>query len=183
MSYIEEKQINLKDGSLCIIRTALPKDGGAIVKFRDAMARDSQYLINLPDEIKRSSWKERGLIKHSLKADNLITLVAIKNGELVGFLDTNCFNRKRTRHVMEFGIGVGLRVRNQGLGKHLVQTMIDWARGNEVIEKIELHVHDENEQALALYKSLGFDIEGCRKKGIKYSPDRYMDDFLMGLVL
>ena len=54
---------------------------------------------------------------------------------------------------------------------------------NEVVEKIELHVHAQNEHALMLYKNLGFDIEGRRKMGIKYENGRYMDDFLMGLVL
>jgi ribosomal protein S18 acetylase RimI-like enzyme len=183
MSYAQEKQIKLKDGSACTIRTAMPKDSGKIVRFREDMAANSAYLINIPGENKRSSWRERGLLKHALKADNLITLVAEQNDEIIGFLDTNCFNRKRTRHVLEFGIGISQKARNLGLGKLLIQTMIDWARQNEVIEKIELHVHDENEHAIALYKSLGFEVEGCRKKAIKYENGEYMDDFIMGLVL
>lgn len=57
---------------------------------------------------------------------------------------------------------------------------IAWARRSPTIEKIELRVRSTNPRAIALYRSLGFSVEGTLKKRIKLRHG-YADDLCMAL--
>jgi len=48
-----------------------------------------------------------------------------------------------------------------------------------MIKKVCLGVFSNNKRAIHLYKSLGFEEEGCRKHHIRISEDEYFDDILM----
>jgi ribosomal-protein-alanine N-acetyltransferase len=56
-------------------------------------------------------------------------------------------------------IGVDPDVRGQGLGRLLMQTLMDWlySHGAKVIG---LHVRADNQPAIHLYEALGFSIQG-----------------------
>lgn len=61
----------------------------------------------------------------------------------------------------------------------LLQTLIKWAEGHPVIEKLSLGVFSTNYPAIHLYKKMGFVEEGRKIKDIKLSHDVYVDDVLM----
>jgi RimJ/RimL family protein N-acetyltransferase len=61
----------------------------------------------------------------------------------------------------------------------LLQTLIDWAEANPLIEKIGLAVFANNEAAIRLYRKLGFMEEGRRPREMKLGPGQYVDDVLM----
>ena len=46
-------------------------------------------------------------------------------------------------------------------------------------EQAELEVVTSNEQAIALYRGLGFDIYGTQKHSMKYKDGCYADEYLM----
>ncbi|MEZ6002688.1 MAG: GNAT family N-acetyltransferase [Planctomycetota bacterium] len=60
-----------------------------------------------------------------------------------------------------FGMWVAPEARGRGVGKRLVQSVIDWAR-TQGYERILLDVGDENQAAIALYQSMGFVPSGIR---------------------
>ncbi|GHF25823.1 hypothetical protein GCM10017044_20820 [Kordiimonas sediminis] len=69
--------------------------------------------------------------------------------------------------------------RNQGIGSRLLGTFSDWVANHATLEKIELHVHADNAQAIALYEKHGFTVEGKRIGAIRYEDGRVIDDILM----
>ena len=75
-----------------------------------------------------------------------------------------------------WGMYVGPEARGLGVGRTLVQAVLDHA--TEVVEQIILAVTQGNEAAIALYESLGFTVYGVEPRALK-SGDRYWDDVLM----
>jgi RimJ/RimL family protein N-acetyltransferase len=61
-----------------------------------------------------------------------------------------------------------------------MQTAIEagWQRG---FERIELTVNSGNRNAIVLYLSLGFAIEGCKRKAVLIDG-QYLDLYVMGLL-
>ena len=59
--------------------------------------------------------------------------------------------------------------------------MEKWAAENGV-KRLELSVMTHNERGLALYKKMGFDIEGIKRASI-FVNGAYVDEYLMGKIL
>ena len=78
------------------------------------------------------------------------------------------------------GVLVGMYVRpsarNLGLGRRLVETVIDHAKGH--VEILQLSVVVGNKPARRLYKRLGFVEYGIEKRALK-ADGRYWDEVLM----
>jgi RimJ/RimL family protein N-acetyltransferase len=70
--------------------------------------------------------------------------------------------------------------RNAGVGRQLVEAVIDQAR--DQVEVIQLSVVSGNEGARRLYASLGFVEYGVEKNSLK-QDGRYYDEILMALDL
>jgi ribosomal protein S18 acetylase RimI-like enzyme len=75
-----------------------------------------------------------------------------------------------------WGIYVRPRARQSGLGRKLVEAVIEYA--GERVELLQLSVVSENEAARRLYAGLGFEQYGIDRRGAKYQG-RYHDDVLM----
>ena len=70
----------------------------------------------------------------------------------------------------------------KSVGRQLMEAAIRWASRHRRIRRIELDVAVENEGAVALYKSLGFEIEGRAVQAL-YKQGRYMDRYDMALLV
>ena len=66
--------------------------------------------------------------------------------------------------------------RKAGVGRRLVETIIEFAR--QRVELVQLSVVSENEQARRLYERLGFVEYGIEKNALK-QDGRYYDEVLM----
>jgi ribosomal protein S18 acetylase RimI-like enzyme len=75
-----------------------------------------------------------------------------------------------------WGMYVRSEARKAGLGRGLVQAVIEHARKH--VELLQLSVVSENQPARRLYASLGFEEYGIDRRGAKYRG-RYHDDVLM----
>jgi hypothetical protein len=70
--------------------------------------------------------------------------------------------------------------RKSGVGRRLVEAVIDFARQN--VEILQLRAVSDNEPALRLYAGLGFVEYGLEKDSLKHC-DTYYDEILMALDL
>jgi ribosomal protein S18 acetylase RimI-like enzyme len=75
-----------------------------------------------------------------------------------------------------WGMYVRPNARRTGIGRRLVEAVIDLARDR--VELIQLTVVRDNEQARRLYASLGFREYGVEKNALK-QDGRYYDEILM----
>lgn len=183
MARIDPRQAVLKDGTIVVIRSAVPDDARALVRFTAATLSTSAYLIRTPQEYGESWRAKRRWIRAMEHSAADVALLAVSDGAIVGFLDSMAERRLRVRHNTRFGLAVAARWRGRGVGKALVEVFLGWVSAHPVLSRVELHVHSENAAAIALYRALGFAEEGRRRGAIRYEDGRVMDDVVMGLRL
>jgi L-phenylalanine/L-methionine N-acetyltransferase len=88
------------------------------------------------------------------------SLVAEKEGVIVGQLGFEVCQNARRRHVASFGMAVHDDYQKQGIGSQLLSEIIDLAENWLNVQRIELTVYTDNHSAIALYEKHGFVIEG-----------------------
>jgi RimJ/RimL family protein N-acetyltransferase len=90
-------------------------------------------------------------------------------GELVGHLYPAGGMLRSELHRVHMGMGVKRSHRGSGGGTLLLQTGIEWARNQPIIDWIDLGVFSDNPGAQALYARHGFQVLGR-------TPDRFRVD-------
>jgi RimJ/RimL family protein N-acetyltransferase len=169
-----------KSGVDVLIRSAVKQDAAAILEHSKSVIGEEIYQLTSGSEFKMTIEAEEKWIESHLSKPNHIILLAEMNSKIVGLLDFSNGHRQRIAHTGEFGMSVEKSFRDQGVGSLLLKVLIEWASKNTTIEKICLNVHSNNERAIALYKKMGFEIEGLRKKDLKYGEGQYIDTTVMG---
>ena len=61
----------------------------------------------------------------------------------------------------------------------LLETLLEWAEKNPIIEKVTLAVFSTNTRAQNLYRKSGFTEEGRCPKDMKLNDGTYIDSVLM----
>lgn len=163
MSTIEPKQFILKNRKKIILRTAAVKDASSIVKLMKDVIKEGPYTLAEPDEYKATVRSEAAKIKRFRDAPGKIYLVAEAGKVITGFISFDNWDTRRTEHTGLFSVFIRKKFRGMGIGKILVNGMLDWAKYNPINKKISLYVFSTNKNAIALYKKLGFRQEGLFK--------------------
>ena len=87
----------------------------------------------------------------------------------------------RRAHVMTLGVTVHREWQGKGLGRALMQALLDLADKWLPVMRIELTVYTDNERAITLYRRFGFEIEGTHS-GYALRDGRYVDTHSMARV-
>jgi RimJ/RimL family protein N-acetyltransferase len=104
-------------------------------------------------------------------------LGAFRGGDLIGVAGFFVqHGGKRAHKAALVGMYVRPEARRNGVGRQLLEAIIDLARRH--VELIQLSVVKENEAARRLYAGSGFVEFGLEKKALKQG-DRYYDEILM----
>jgi ribosomal protein S18 acetylase RimI-like enzyme len=158
------------------IRKAELKDALCIVEAEREIAQEPGHFCSQPSEL-----DEKAVIQ-TIQASQSIYLVAEHQGEIIGHAFLEPYTLQSLRHIADLNIAVHLGWQNKGIGRRLLEQLIERAKNSSVIEKIQLNVRASNIPAISLYKKMGFQEEGRLKKRVKVK-DRYIDDLIMGLEL
>ncbi len=125
------------------------------------------------------------VLKEEREGNGVCIFVECK-GDIIGIAHVN---RKKANsygrhdHVGIFGITVSKEFRSEGIGKILMQTVIEEAKkGIAGLTMIELHCFSTNTAGLALYEKLGFKECGRLPGGILHRGE-YVDNVMMYLAL
>jgi RimJ/RimL family protein N-acetyltransferase len=106
---------------------------------------------------------------------------AFRSADLLGIAGFVIREGEKERHKgLLWGMYVRPDTRNTGVGRQLVQAVIDHARDH--VEVIQLSVVSGNDRARRLYARLGFVEYGVEKHSLK-QDGRYYDEILMALDL
>ena len=82
----------------------------------------------------------------------------------------------------ELGIVIKEEYCNVGLGKIMMDELIDWCKSNGITSRIGLSVRKDNPRAIELYKKCGFEVEGTLKNET-YIDGEFFDIIVMGLII
>lgn len=105
------------------------------------------------------------------------------DGKWVGMVGAYQEEKTKVRHILNIvSVYVSPEYRGQGIGKVLLQYVIEQAKKNPEIKKLSLGVVTTQEPAQAMYKSLGFIVGGHLKYAVKVGEE-YFDEYLMELYL
>lgn len=167
-------------GGVCAhIRRAQETDAERCLSYLSRVGGESDFLSFGEGEFDKSLDDERAIISRIKDSDNGIFIIAEVEQEIVGMLTFEGGSRPRTRHAGEFGISIAKAFWGNGLGREMIEALIEWAEANPVIRKLNLRVRVDNERAIRLYRSLGFVEEGVITRDLLVGGRLY-DNLLMG---
>ncbi len=162
-----------------IIRTGQLEDAESVLNIQRAVISEDEFLITVPEEFSNTLQQQINWIQRILTNDRETIIIAKINGKIVGWIAFQSQTRKRLSHSGSFGMMIQKEYRGFGIGKMLINALLDWAVKNPFIEKVGLGVFSTNHRAIALYKSMGFVEEGRKVNEIKMNEHEYADDILM----
>ena len=174
---IHNCDFNIK-GLSYTIRSAIHEDADRLSEVRLEIDSETENMYRERGE----AFIDRLGFEDIIKSDsehprNLFLVVEIEN-QIVGFSRCVGNDLKRTKHKVEFGVCILKNYWGYGMGKNLLKETINWANSNE-IKKITLSALETNKNAIELYKSFGFEIEGVLKNDKLLSDDIYYNTILM----
>ena len=165
-----------------IIRKATKEDTKNIINYFNKVGGESDNLLFGKDEFKNMPIDiYEKIIENINNSKNDIMLLAVIDGNIVsvGFLQG--LKKERLSHRASLAISVSKKYWGQGIGKAMINYLIDFARQAN-IKVIELQVRCDNERGIRLYENLGFEKIGTYKKYFCIN-NLYYDAFLMNLYL
>lgn len=168
-----------KTGLNLVIRYLELKDTQKLTDFMNKVSQEKTFItfqgekILLEDEKKYIDKKIK-----MIKEEKSVHLTAFIGDELVATSDIDMGDRTRT-HVGLFGLIVSKEYRGHGIGKIIMNTIIDEATKKiKKLKIVNLAVFATNEIAQSLYKKMGFVKYGQLPQASKYK-DGFVDEILM----
>lgn len=181
MARLSSLSCKTKTGIEVVLRSPKVGEGAAVLDSMRRVMETSPHVLTAPEEFKYTAEEEDEIIGRYLDDPTGIMIVPYIDEKPIGMLNFQTGKKKRNAHRGELGMSLLPQWRGNGIGVHMLKTLIDWAKIRSGIEKIELRVHARNASAIALYQKLGFVIEGKEVKGVKFSEGCYDDVFQMAL--
>jgi putative acetyltransferase len=105
------------------------------------------------------------------------SFVAVLDGVVVGMCGLHVYPGKR-RHSATLGMSVDDNLQGRGIGRKLMEAMLDVADNYLGLTRVELEVMADNPRAIGLYERMGFEHEGCKRKAI-IKGGGYVDALVM----
>ncbi len=173
-----------------LLRSAGIEDAAPLLKLLEDAVAEQQNSVQTLAEFNAQQRDEAAWIHTRRVRNDQIAIVAVARPgtpqvELAGIVFAEAGDFQRTAHTAEVHIVVSKKHRNRGIGRALMNAVIQWGRRHPVISQFLLSVFETNKAAIHLYESLGFQHDGRRRNAIRIeqpdTPPREIDDLLMSL--
>lgn len=176
-------EYELKDGQKVVVRNPELGDEQGLINQMKIVDCETKFLARECGDFNFTLEQEREFIKNSINDENRLFLV----GEIDGKIIANCSvgvvsQNKRYLHRAAMGIAVCKDYWSKGIGKKMMQECIKWCE-EKGVEQLELEVVTQNNRAVSMYESFGFQIYGTKKHALKYGDGTYADEYYMILLL
>lgn len=162
------------------IRKVNIEDSESYLGMLNQLDNETKYMMYEPGERKTSIDEMRVSIGNIVEANKLLLTVE-DEGKLIGFLSANRGFANRIKHSAYIVIGILKEYRGKKIGTKLFEELFQWAASNQ-ITRLELTVMTNNENAIKLYKKMGFKVEGLKEKSLMVDGN-YIDEYYMAKVL
>jgi ribosomal protein S18 acetylase RimI-like enzyme len=143
----------------CDIRPATVRDVPEIVAIWGELARHHAKLDDAFTPSERWQDEYRYFIRNLLGRDDALAVVGVRDSHVVGYavgrisLLPGFFERRRRGYIHD--VVTRSAYRRRGVGRRLVQTLLDWM-GESDVSVVELTVAVRNDEAVAFWQRLGF---------------------------
>lgn len=176
------KAVELKNGSLVIIRQAEKEDARELIDFYNIVGGETDFLSFGENEFMSNIDTEEKYIENIKNEENSNFIVAVVDGKIIGAASVTSIQKRKLKHVATLGIVLKKEFCGLGIGGILIDNLISWSMQNGITKKITLLTRCDNYNAIELYKKKGFEIEGTLRKD-NYENGMYYDVYTMGLLL
>ncbi len=119
----------------------------------------------------------QAFIDNLTKKDHLF--VAEVDGAVVGVAGLHEYPSPRMRHKGHLGIMVSPDHQGKGVGRKLMEALLELADNWLMLDRVELEVFANHTPAIRLYESMGFVSEGTRRASL-IRNGQLVDEHIMG---
>ena len=162
-------------------------------KFRiRAIRMEDAYLLselrtmkgvfeNIPTSYaERTNFNQNFINNLSAESDHVFVVESFENNQMkiIGMAGLHVNKNPRQKHSANIGIMVHTAYQGKGIGKKLMDKLIDLADNWVDIKRIELDVIADNTPAIKLYEKYGFKKEGVKKHSV-FKNGNYTDVIMM----
>ncbi|MFP5365002.1 MAG: N-acetyltransferase family protein [Thermoleophilia bacterium] len=137
-------------------RPATAEDASAFALVVAEVAQEGRWIATEPpvDVIRRAA-----LVRDWIARGDGLFVLEDDGARIVGCLG---LHQLPVAGVVSLGMCIVADARGRGGGRALMEAALGWLRDSEM-HKVELEVWPDNERAIALYESYGFELEGVRR--------------------
>ncbi len=178
-----EREILLKTGERCLLRSAGAADAAEVLDSFIKVHGETDCLLSYPDENTHTVEGEEKFLAAAEESDRNAFIIAVIDGKVVGDAGIDPVgNREKNRHRADFGISVLKEHWGKGIGRALTEACIECAR-RAGYSQLELEVVSGNFPAISLYRSFGFTEYGRNPRGFRSRYSGWQELVLMRLEL
>ena len=167
------REVRLKDDRISL-RYMIPGDRGMMLAFAQGLpAHDLLFLrryITRPEVV--DLWLE------DIKRERIMTILAEREGLLVGYATVDRGDVSWSPHVAELRVMVAPSMRRRGLGRVLTLEAFQIALDLGV-EKMVAQMTADQDGAIAVFETLGFRTEALLRDHVKDREGRKLDLMIM----
>jgi len=175
---VEHARIGIEPSPIEVAH-AQSSDAHAILQlYKQVLSEDKWFITHLEEFVGTVGWQRR-IIVELTRRENACCLVARIGETVVGVVTIQGGRLARMGHVGKLETFVGAEHRGMGVGQALMRRALDWAEANPSLGKLGLYVFEDNDRAVELYRSLGFEVEGRRDGEYRESDGQLRADLLM----
>lgn len=176
---IEKKEVLLKNGQRCILRSPSLDDAEQLIDFLKVSAAETDFLSQYPEELNITDEKEKDILQWFIDSKKDLMIIAEINGKVVGNCTFSPIGQKvRIRHRCSIGMALYEKVWGLGIGTALLSLLIENAIGCGY-EQMELDVVSRNDRAIKLYEKMGFVRCGNKPRAMKHKDGTYDNVIMM----
>ena len=181
MSKISESTHQIKSKEIKITN-ARPEDAEELIDYMQQVFGETEFLLREPEEFEMTVEEEKEFLKNMNQSEKNIFIIARVDGRIAGNLGFTGSELNRYSHQGEFGMSVLKEYWGNGIGSLLIETLIDWAREQD-ITRISLRVDENNQRGWKLYEKFGFQQEGILRNKKRLADGNYRNEIIMAKIL
>ena len=168
-----------KRGEPFIIRDATADDAVAFMQHIREISAEPNRLVGFPDERAQDEETQGKILQEIVDDPGHLFAFAMMGGELIGTIELQWkVGRRRMAHVASIGVTVSAGCRRRGIGRMLIETIIQQAE-ERGLRKIKLEVFAQNQGPILLYQQLGFRNVGRLRDEVMRNDGTYDDVIIM----
>ena len=165
------------------LRPAAVSDATAFLDLWDALDSETEFMLFEPDERKATLESQESRLAHAdgSKNNQVFVVEDVTKHMLVGFCAGSRSSNHRDKHALYIVIGIRQAYTGKKLGFALMSAIENWAYDNSV-SRLELSVMVNNPSAIALYKKLGYKVEGTKINAVLLKSG-FVDEYIMAKLI